>query len=234
MPYPAIVLRPEPGLGATLSGLRDRGIEALAAPLFTIGPVAWDVPEAAEFDALLVGSANVFRHGGAGLAQLADLPVCAVGARTAQAARDAGFVVAQTGQGGLQSLIDTAGARLRFLRLAGEKRVGLAPPEGVIVTERIVYRAAPLPLSDTAAERLRRGAVAVLHSGEAARHFAAECDRIGIDRGTVAIAALAPRIAEAAGSGWREADFAMQMTELALLALSVQMCQRSPTKIPPQ
>lgn len=225
MSRPAIVLRPEPGLAETLAGLRDRGIESVAAPLFAIEPVAWDAPDPADFDAVLVGSANAFRHAGDGLRQIAGLPVHAVGARTAQAARDAGFVVAETGAGGLQSLLDRASAPTRFLRLAGEKRVALFPSAGVEVAEHIVYRAAPLPLASDVAARMAGGAVVLLHSGEAARHFADECERLGVDRSEVSLAALAPRIAAAAGDGWRSAESAMQPAELALLALSVQMCQ---------
>ncbi|QSB45588.1 uroporphyrinogen-III synthase [Tsuneonella flava] len=225
MPRPAIVLRPEPGLSETLKGLRDRGIEGVAAPLFAIEPVSWDAPDPADFDAILVGSANVFRHGGRALNQIAGLPVHAVGARTAQAARDAGFAVAETGAGGLQALLDRARAPVRFLRLAGEKHVALSSPAGVQVVERIVYRAAPLPLAEDVAAQMAGGAVVLLHSGEAARDFADECKRLEVDRSEVSLAALAPRIASAAGEGWQSVAWAMKPAELALLALAVQMCQ---------
>lgn len=225
MPRPAIVLRPEPGLAETLARLRERGIEGVGAPLFTIEPVAWTAPDPAQFDAILVGSANVFRHGGEGLKRLAGLPVHAVGPRTAQAARDAGFTVADIAGGELQPLVSRMAAPQRLLRLAGEKRVALSPPVGVEVTERVVYRAVPLPLAGEVAARLAVGAVILLHSGEAARHFAKECKRLAIDRSRLSLAALAPRIAAAAGDGWQSVEWAEQPAELALLALSVQMCR---------
>jgi uroporphyrinogen-III synthase len=221
---PVLVLRPEPGCAETLAAARGRGLEAIAAPLFAIQPVAWTAPDASAFDALLVGSANAFRQGGSGLAAVIRLPVLAVGDRTADAARAAGFRVAATGQGGLQAVIETVEAPARLLRLSGETRVELVPPPGVEVVDATVYRAVPLPLADRAVAALRAGAVAMLHSAEAARRFAAECDRLGIARGTVRLAALASRIAEAAGEGWAQVCTAAQVTDCALLALATDMC----------
>lgn len=225
MSLPLLVLRPEPGCGETLAAARARGLQAIAAPLFAIEPVAWDVPDPAHFDALLAGSANAFRHGGAGLAGLSALSVHAVGEATADAARAAGFRVAGLGEGRLKEVLDAVPAPARLLRLAGEARVALVPRPGVTVVERVVYRADHQPLSGEAAAAIGRGAVALLHSGEAARAFASECDRLRIDRGTVALAALAPRVAEAAGSGWREVGVAPAIADPALLALAADMCQ---------
>lgn len=225
MSLPLVVLRPEPGCSETLAAARAMGLDAIAAPLFAIEPVAWEVPDPAEFDALLVGSANAFRRGGAGLSRLAALPVHAVGERTADAARAAGFGLAQVGEGGLQALLDTLAAPLNLLRLAGAARVALASPRGIAVFERVVYRAVPQPLSSDVVAQLRRGALALLHSAEAARTFAAECNRLGIDRGNVALGALAPRVVEAAGSGWHAIGVAPAVADAALLALVADMCQ---------
>lgn len=223
-----VVLRPEPGLGETIALARNMGIEVLAAPLFEIAPVAWEAPDPAGFDAIVAGSANAFRHGGAQLRGLTALPVHAVGERTAKAARDAGFPVASIGAGGLQDLLDGSTSPQRLLRLAGERRVVLRIPTGCAIDERVVYRSEPLPLGPAAIAALRTGAVAVLHSGEAARRFAAECDRLAIDRTRVALAALAPRIAEAAGEGWRAVASVRETTDAALLAMAADMCQTVP------
>ena len=225
MRRPLIVLRPEPGCGETVAAARRLGMEPVAAPLFTIESIAWHAPDPAEFDGLLAGSANAFRHGGEPLRKLRPLPVHAVGERTAEAARAAGFVVATVGAGGLQSLIDALVPPLRLLRLSGEARVALAAPPGIELAERVIYRAVALSLSAEAARHLAGGAVALLHSGEAARGFAAECGRLGIARRRVAIAALAPRIADAAGAGWEEVRIAGEATDGALLALVKDMCQ---------
>jgi uroporphyrinogen-III synthase len=176
------------------------------------------------FDAIAAGSANSFRHAGHALELLKALPVHAVGMRTADAARAAGFAVASIGDTNLQSVVDSLAGPLRLLRLAGEKRVGLRPPAGVSVEELVLYRADPLPLGPEAATILQGGAVALLHSGEAARRFTAECDRLTVDRGKVAIAALAPRIAEAAGSGWLAVKTAPKPTDAALLVMAADMC----------
>lgn len=225
MRRPLIVLRPEPGCGETIAAARLLGLDPVAAPLFAIEPLAWRAPDPAGFDGLLAGSANAFRHGGEPLRQLRSLPVHAVGERTAEAARAAGFVVATVGAGGLQSSIDALVPPLRLLRLSGEARVALAVPPGIELAERVIYRAVALSLSEEAARHLAGGAVALLHSGEAARGFAAECGRLGIARRRVAIAALAPRIADAAGAGWEEVRIAREATDGALLALAKDMCQ---------
>lgn len=228
MTRPLVVLRPEPGLGQTLASARALGIPTVAAPLFVVSPVKWEAPDSAGFDAIVAGSANAFLHGGGQLAGLTRLPVYAVGESTAKAARAAGFAVANTGTGGLQELLDGQGLPQRLLRLAGERRLPLRTPPGGRVSERVVYRAVSRPLSLSALEVLGAGAVVVLHSGEAARHFAAECDRLEVDRRGVALAALAPRVAEAAGTGWETVAVAPATTDAALLAMAADMCQTSP------
>ncbi len=224
MSRPLVILRPEPGCSETLAAARQRGLDAIGAPLFEVEPVDWTLRDADRVDALLIGSANAFRHGGEGLGALRALPVWAVGERTAAAARNCGFTVARTGSGGLQNLVEEAAAPIRFLRLAGEAHIAIDPPAGVSMVERIVYRAAPRPLSEAAASILRRGAVAALHSAEAARHFADECERLAIPRAGVSIAALAPRIADAAGEGWQSVRTAGETSDPALLELLDDMC----------
>lgn len=222
---PAIVIRPEPGCAATVAAARAIGLEGHGFPLFQTTPREWSPPAAEAFDALLIGSANALRLGGAALDSLRDLPAYAVGAVTAEAARDAEFAVAATGSGGLQSLLDHIPAGTRLLRLAGEQRVPLIPPAGVTMSERIVYASEAQAMPSALADLLRQGAVVLLHSGEAAMHFAAECNRLAIPREAIAIAALAHRIGEAAGSGWKELACAEQAADAALLALAQQLCQ---------
>ena len=95
-------------------------------------------------------------------------------------------------------------------------------------TTRTVYRARPLRFTQNLAERLRGGGVVLLHSGEAAAHFAAECDRCGIPRTNLTLAALAPRILDRAGTGWASTAAAERPEDGALLALARDMCQGSP------
>jgi len=225
-----VIVRPEPGAAATLAAARACGLEALSFPLFAVEPVSWVVPEPETFDALLIGSANSLRHGGPGLRQYRDKPAYAVGALTAQAAKAAGLAVVATGSGGLQEMLGHLAPEHRhLLRLSGRARVALSPPPGINLVERTVYDSAPLPTPEKLAlllsTRALAGTVVALHSAEAARHFAAECDRLKLSRTRLRLAALGPRIAAAAGSGWMDVACAQTPDDAALLALAEQLCQ---------
>lgn len=220
-----VVLRPEPGCSETVTAARARGLNVIAAPLFTIEPVEWEVPDPGQFDGLLAGSANAFRCGGGGLASLTALPAHTVGERTAEAAREAGFAVASVGSGGLQAVLDELPTPCRLIRLAGEPRTSLVAPAGTVLTERVVYRAVPRRLLPNAIAALEQGALVLLHSGQAARVFAFECDRLALDRSKISLGVLAPRIAEQAGQGWGEVRLSPAVSDGALLELAAHMCQ---------
>ncbi|HMP55503.1 MAG TPA: uroporphyrinogen-III synthase [Novosphingobium sp.] len=224
MTLPVIVLRPHPGCGAPVMAPRARGRGAHGEPLLAVRPVAWQAPVAATVDGLLLGSANAMRHAGPALASYSGKPAWCVGETTAEAARAADLAVAGTGSGGLQPLLDTI-PPARLLRLCGAERIELIPPPGVSLIERTVYETAPLPISAALAGRLAQGAVILLHSAAAAAHFARETDRLGLDRQRLHLAALGPRIAEAAGNGWASLHTAPQASNAALLALAGKLCQ---------
>lgn len=231
-----LALRPEPGLAATLEKARAMGLTITDHPLSAIRPLTWDCPDPARFDGLLIGSANAFLHGGPHLARLSAKPVFAVGEATAAAARAAGFTVAMTGSGGLQGVLDAITAPCHLLRIAGEEHVPLTPPAGVTFAEVIAYRSEALPL-DPAAPLLASGeALVLLHSAATASHFAAEMGRLGLPRARIALAALGPRIAAAAGEGWAAIHIAATPDERTLLQLAFDLCQqaRSIRSIPPR
>ena len=71
----------------------------------------------------------------------------------------------------------------RYLRLAGEKHVPLALPEEVMVDDVVVYAARGMSMPPALVSALANPAVVLLHSGEAALHFAAESARLGVERG---------------------------------------------------
>lgn len=222
---PVFTIRPEPGLSATMAAGRQLGLNMAGVPLFHIHPLAWDVPAASDYDALLLGSANVLRHAGSGLATFADKPVYAVGEATAAAARQAGFEVAATGDTNLQHMLNgMAGRSIRFLRLAGAVHVAVTPPSGILVDICAVYESLPLPMPADFADQLRSGGVVLLHSAGAARHFATECDRLRIERHRLRLAALAPRVAQAAGTGWAKVAVAEKPRDMVLLALAHDLC----------
>lgn len=216
---PLAVLRPEPGWSATAAAAASLGLTVIGAPLFKIVPVAWLLPEAS--DAVLLGSANAVHHAGPALAALIDKPAYAVGEATAASARAAGFTALVTGSEGMAALARRiAPSHRRLLRLAGQDRTALPDLPGHEITERIVYAAAPCALRN-----LTSPAVIMLHSARAALHFAAECDRLALPRAELALAALSPQIAEAAGVGWSARRCAPSPTDAALLALARDMCE---------
>lgn len=220
-----LAIRAEPGLSETLAAGRAMDLDIAGEPLFEVVPLEWNAPDPASIDALLVGSANAFRHGGAGLAAFRAMPAYMVGERTAAAAREAGFPVAGVGQGGLQSVIERLEPPLRVLRLCGAERTELAPPSGITVAERVCYKVIPHPLSEDMVATLMQGnTVVLLHSAAAARHFAAECSRLAIPRPAISIAAIGARVASAAGTGWAALQSAQNPRDEALLALARDMC----------
>ena len=221
---PVVAIRPEPGCSASVAAARKIGLCIECYPMFEIVAVPWTLPEGS-FDGLLVGSANAFRFGGPNVEKLVDKPVYAVGESTAAAGRQRGFSTAVIGPGDLQTVLDgLAGQRLRLLRIAGEEHVPLVPPEGVEIATRVAYRAESRPMSPELAELLGGGAIVLLHSAAAARHFAAEVDRIDLARAAIALAVLGPRIAQTAGEGWCCLRVAVEPNDSALLALAREMC----------
>ncbi|GGC40792.1 hypothetical protein GCM10011371_30240 [Novosphingobium marinum] len=152
------------------------------------------------------------------------MPAYCVGRKTAEAAEDAGLSVADIGSGGLQEVLDRVQvAHSRVLRLAGRKRTPLSIPDGIRMQEKVVYASEPLPMSGELARLLRSEAVVLLHSGEAARHFAETCP--DACRAHVRLVAIGPRVAERAGDGWHSVRSACQPSEDALLALAEELCK---------
>jgi uroporphyrinogen-III synthase len=220
MSRPIAVLRPEPGNRVTAIAIEAAGRRAIRLPLFETRPVAWEVPDAADHDALIVTSANAMRHGGAGLVRLLELPVHTVGQVTAEAAQRAGFRVARIGTAGAAALVaqaEAAGVR-RALHLAGRHRS--IDPGGIVTDLRTVYASEALPIAPGAAGRLC-GAVALLHSARAARRLAEIVDANGLDRGGIALVAISAQAAEAAGAGWQRIEAAGDPAGLIETALTL-------------
>ena len=229
MSLPILAIRAQPGCAATVAAGTAAGLAIEAWPLFLIRPLTWQALPPDAIDALLLGSASAPRHGGAALASYRGKPAFCVGEATAEAARAAGLDIAAIGSGGLQALLDTqADLPPRLLRVTGEQHVPLQPPAGVSILTRVAYRSVAAPLPPALAARLSDGALVLLHSAAAAQHLAAECERLAIPRAAVALAALGPRIAAAAGAGWRALRWAQAPREGALLALAAQMCHDPP------
>lgn len=227
---PVVILRPEPGANATLRAARALGLDAHAFPLFAVTPLDWEPVEAAQVDALVLGSANALRHGGAALEAYRGKPAYAVGETTAKAAREAGLDVVLTGRGGLQLVMPRiAPEHRRLLRLTGREHLDLKTPEGTEVKTRAVYASDPLPVPGDLAALLRQPVLALLHSGLAAEYFSQVCNSLEIERGHVHLAAIGPRVAALAGTGWASLRSSGQAEDTALLALALEMCQEVPS-----
>ena len=225
MAPPVFVLRPEPGLSATMRRGRAMGLAMVAMPLSQAEPLDWTMPQGC-FDGILLGSANGLRHAGEALLRHTDLPVYAVGQATADKARALGFTVAAVGTGGLQALVDSlpAGKPINLLRLAGAEHVPLDLPGQVSLTTCTTYRIVHRSLASEEIARLAHGGIVLLHSGAAASHFEAQCDRAGLDRSRLTLAALAPRIARSVSDGWKSVELAASPDDGALLSLVRDMC----------
>jgi uroporphyrinogen-III synthase len=215
-----LVLRPEPRASATAERARERGLDASAVPLFEIEPLAWDAPDPGAFDGLLLTSANALRSAGDTLEPLRSLPVYAVGGATAEAAREAGFSIAATGDGDVERLLGSIGPGLKLLHLCGADRreVATAPHQ---ITPVAVYRAKPVEAPELGAVE---GSVALVHSPRAGRRLA----ELVRDRGSIAIAAISPAAADAVDEGWQTIEAAPEPNDDALLALAARLCNKPP------
>jgi uroporphyrinogen-III synthase len=169
-----LVTRPEPDAERTAAALRARGHVVLVVPLLRIEPLQHAEIGPEPFDALLVTSANAAVAAGhhARFAQLRALPVFAVGDRSAQAMRAAGFADVISAQGDVSDLAALVAPRLKagasLLYLAGADRsgdlAGVLSGRGFAVKTAVVYRAvptgAPLPAAVAA---MAEGVEGVLH-----------------------------------------------------------------------
>ena len=217
MTRPLAVLRPEPGNTATADRVEALGLQAIRLPLFAVRALSWTPPDPADHDALLLTSANALRFAGLDIADLLSLPVLAVGEKTAEAARLAGFDVMAAGNAGADAMLVLASARglSRVLHLAGRDRAIEA--HGPVTRAIPVYASEEVPVAAEWIEHLR-GATALLHSARAAARLGALVDAHGIARSEIAIAALSPAVAAAAGTGWANITIAAAPTDAALIA----------------
>ena len=109
-----LVTRPEPGASRTARQLRETGFQPILLPLTETVALPVDggvVPD--DTVAVTITSANAVRHAPeAVIAALAAVPCHAVGKRTAQAAREAGFLSVNEGPGNAEGLADSLAADL--------------------------------------------------------------------------------------------------------------------------
>ena len=203
------MLRPERAARKTEEALRGLGHTPALAPVLAITDLPARIPDG-NFDAVLATSANGLRKLAvrAEMARLRSTPLIAVGDRTAQAGREAGFATVHVAEGDGRSLVAEA-RRLfpspaRFLHAAGADRAfdlaGALASHGHRVELVELYKAEaatalPPAIADALAEP--DGLVVLHHSGRIAQTFLSLVDAAGLGEAARAVphAALAERIA---------------------------------------
>lgn len=214
------LLLTRPRSEATAAALRTRGHVVTIAPLMAFETIDW---HAESPEVIMLTSPQAAEA--AARAIVWKVPVYAVGAATAAAARSAGFADVRDGGGTAQALVDRIAADgfARVLHLAGADRTPIDVPDALKIDIVTVYRARLLPL-----EAMPQVDAVLLYSARTAAHFAAEADRLGVARAGVAIFALSPAVAAAAGPGWREMAVADAPNEASMLATIDAACQKTP------
>lgn len=102
-----LVTRPEPGASRTARRLEALGFQPVLLPLTETRALPAEAALGADAVAVAVTSANAVRHAPKALvASLAGLPCHAVGKRTAEACRAAGFLSVTEGPGDAEALAD--------------------------------------------------------------------------------------------------------------------------------
>jgi uroporphyrinogen-III synthase len=228
-----IVTRPQPDGARTATALRTRGHEVLEAPLMRVEPLKADL--SGGWGAVIVTSTNAPTAiaDNPARAALLKLPVLAVGRRSADAAREAGFSAVTSAGGDVRDLVRLVVARRAdasapLLYIAGEDRaadlIGELAARGVAVEMRVVYRAVTAPFPPELIEALEGGEVdAVLHfSKRSADSYLAGARQAGLVKQALGVRhfCLSAQIAEPLiAVGAAKVTLAPRPNEAALIGL---------------
>jgi uroporphyrinogen-III synthase len=228
-----LVTRPQPGATATARRIAAGGHDPVVLPLSEIRALSPVLPPAITVDLVAATSANALRHLRPAPPALLGKPCYTVGARTADAARRAGFadVRAAGGNGAaLAAMIAATGPRgAKILYICGRVR----RPEFEDALAQAGMKVHPAEVYDTRFPEPARAAMSLqavgrpieavlLYSPESARAMAAI---ITMDQPPDALAGasflcLSAQVAAALGTVGRARTYvAMEPTEGALLAL---------------
>lgn len=237
-----LVLRPEPDAWRSAAALRSLGHVPVVAPLFVVRPTGHPCPDG-PFDAVLLTSANAIAPLKASLQPVpATVPVLVIGARSAAAAREAGFSDVQAASGTRHDLIGLATRRLPrgsriLLALGRDHKADLAPSlqrAGLHPVAWLAYEAEAVPdLPDAVARELQAGTdAAVLHySRRGAETLLALADHPGFRAGLLGLAhvVLSPDVAAPLlAAGATRVLVAEQPDERSLLAKLSGISTRNP------
>ena len=210
-----LVTRPSPDNERTADGLRARGFEVMLAPMLRFEPVPLPADLGADFGAIIVTSGNALRAVAPQLvaarrngarpkgSALFKLPLFAVGAQSADAAREAGFTKVLSADGDAADLRDliVASAKQRVFKksatllylaasdISRDLASELAKHDFHLLTQT-VYRMAPVAaLPREACDAFAaHGIEAVLHfSRRSAAAFVAAARADGIEISALAV-----------------------------------------------
>lgn len=228
-----MITRPEADAGSLADALAGLGVESIVEPMLRIVMLDGPPPTLDGVQALLVTSANGVRA----LARRAPpqtMPVFAVGAATAQAARDVGFTTVDAAGGDVESLaelirrrLDPSGGALLHVAsstVAGDLG-GALQPAGFTYRRVVLYDARPTERLSEAGERaLRDGGLhgVLLYSPRTARIFGRIVERSGLaDRCSrlTAFCLSSAVAASAAALKWRRLATAGRPDQPSMIAL---------------
>lgn len=228
-----VLTRPQDDSERSALSLRARGHAVQVAPLMRIESVNADLRP--HWGAVIITSANaaaaIATH--PLRAQLTQLPVYAVGKRSADAARAAGFSDVTSAGGDLRDLMlmiagHRADKNAPLLYLAGEDRagdlIGDLAVHGIAAELAVIYRAATVPFPPELIAALEAGQVdGVLHfSRRSADKYVDGAKKAGIAAQALNVRhfCLSSQIAEPlVAAGAAKVDVAKRPDEAALIAL---------------
>jgi uroporphyrinogen-III synthase len=214
-----VVTRPQFDGERTAAALRAAGHEVLLAPLMRVEPVDADL--SGDWGAVVVTSANA---------------PAAIGRRSADAARQAGFADVTSAGGDVRDLVQLiaeqhADAKAPLLYLAGEDRaadlIGELAVHGVAAEMRIVYRAVTAPFPPELIDAFKAQAVdGVMHfSKRSADNFVSGAVDAGLADAALAVRhyCLSEQVAgPLAAAGAARIAIAARPQEAALIELLQQ------------
>lgn len=231
-----VLTRPQDDSERTAAVLRERGHVVTIAPLLRVEHIPVALNQI--YGAVVITSANaataIADHPARD--RLTSLPLFAVGQRSADSARAAGFTDIHIAGGDMKDLVRLIAehrpdARAPLLYLAGEDRagdlIGDLAVRGIAAELAVIYRAAPVPFAADLIGALQSGAVdTVLHySRRSAEQYVAGAKATGVATQALRLRHVClsgPIAAPLIEAGARNVAVAKRPDEQAMIALAEQ------------